>query len=120
MNQKAKRKRKMPSPKPTNNETKSEYISRCVKFYIDEGREQKQALAICYSLWDKSKKNILEKINQYVDDNYKFDFKLIKESIEKTKNYNPEIFEILAREKYDELNECFNLNISFTQFLNLL
>lgn len=45
-------------PKPLKNETKKDYISRCVKYMIDEeGREQKQALAICFSMWDKEHVN---------------------------------------------------------------
>lgn len=45
-------------PLPKDNENKSDYISRCVKELIDkEGKPQKQALAICYSYWDKHQEN---------------------------------------------------------------
>jgi len=40
----------MPAPKPNKNEEKDKYMSRCILFYMDEGKPQKQAIAICYSL----------------------------------------------------------------------
>lgn len=42
----------MPAP-PKPNETKSEFIGRCVPVVIDEGRPKDQAIAICYSMWRK-------------------------------------------------------------------
>jgi len=42
-------------PTPKKGESKDEFISRCVKYVIDDGTASsvKQAVAICYSLWDK-------------------------------------------------------------------
>jgi hypothetical protein len=48
----------MPLPKPKNKEKKTEFVSRCIgdnqtgKDFPD----QKQRIAVCYSLWDKAKK----------------------------------------------------------------
>jgi hypothetical protein len=42
-------------PEPEKNETKDKYIGRCVSQLMkDEGKEQDQALAICYSYWKKA------------------------------------------------------------------
>jgi len=41
-------------PRPKAGEEKDAYISRCVSQLIkDEGKEQKQALAICFSMWER-------------------------------------------------------------------
>lgn len=37
---------------PKSGETEREFISRCIPFEINNGREQDQAIAICYSIWD--------------------------------------------------------------------
>ena len=42
----------MPIPNPSTDESKDEYISRCVPAIIDE-YGQEQSVAICYSKWDK-------------------------------------------------------------------
>lgn len=110
----------MPSPKPNQNESKNEYISRCTEFYINENKEKKQALAICYSLWDRFNKNIIAKLNEYITEDFEFDMKLIKKSILNDSKYNGKNFEELAKCEYDLLNECFNLNYSFEMFLNLM
>ena len=39
--------------KPTPKETESEFVSRCIGEEIGAGYEQSQAVAICYSYWDK-------------------------------------------------------------------
>jgi hypothetical protein len=53
-------------PTPNSNETKQQFVSRCIEYMMKEGgREQKQCIAICYSIWDnKDKKNVSEKINR--------------------------------------------------------
>lgn len=38
--------------KPKGGETEDEFIGRCIPILIDEGKEQEQATAICYSYWD--------------------------------------------------------------------
>lgn len=39
--------------KPKANETKEQFISRCIGEEITSGYEQSQAAAICYSKWDR-------------------------------------------------------------------
>jgi hypothetical protein len=43
----------MPIPKPRENESRSDYISRAVEFLTKEKYSQKQALAIAYDIWVK-------------------------------------------------------------------
>jgi hypothetical protein len=38
---------------PSKNENESDFISRCVKYVIDEGKESEQAVAICNSIWEQ-------------------------------------------------------------------
>lgn len=42
---------------PQNDEERSDYISYCVKFLIDEGKGQKEALGQCYSRWKEHLKD---------------------------------------------------------------
>jgi hypothetical protein len=44
-------------PTPNKGEKQSEYVSRCVEFVMKNGEatDNKQAAAICYSKWQKSK-----------------------------------------------------------------
>lgn len=44
----------MPAPKPKDGEGRDAYLGRCVPFYVNEGREQDQAVAICSSLFEQS------------------------------------------------------------------
>ena len=37
---------------PKKGEKKDEYISRCIEYQINEGKESEQAAAICYSTWE--------------------------------------------------------------------
>jgi len=47
----------MPIPKPNKNETEKDFHSRCMSAIWDEYKENpKQANAICYSAWDRAKK----------------------------------------------------------------
>ena len=43
-------------PIPKKNERKDKFIARCIPIVIEEGRDKEQATAICYSIWDESKK----------------------------------------------------------------
>jgi hypothetical protein len=38
---------------PTKGEHEGDFISRCVKYVIDEGKDNEQAVAICNSLWEQ-------------------------------------------------------------------
>jgi hypothetical protein len=40
---------------PNSGEMQNEFMSRCIKFVIDEGKDTEQAIAICASMWDASK-----------------------------------------------------------------
>lgn len=43
--------------KPSKNESKEDFIKRCVSAEISAGYEQDQAVAICYSIWkDRGRK----------------------------------------------------------------
>jgi len=41
----------MPIPKPRENETKDEFLDRCLSFLADEGTTGKVAVAICHTQW---------------------------------------------------------------------
>jgi hypothetical protein len=71
---------KMPLPTPNEGEKEDEFISRCIKFVIDEGTTQntddgrKQAAAICYGQWRKKKsgnttRTIFKTMNAKIIDN---------------------------------------------------
>jgi hypothetical protein len=47
---------------PQKGETEDDYIQRCIKYEIDEGKEQEQAVAICYSKWEQK---FAESYNDY-------------------------------------------------------
>ena len=38
-------------PTPNKGESKEDFVSRCIPIMKKEGREQGQAIAICYSIW---------------------------------------------------------------------
>lgn len=40
-------------PKPESGETERDFLKRCIPELIHEGREQKQSVAICYSVYRK-------------------------------------------------------------------
>lgn len=48
----------MPVPSPRKEEEQQEFISRCIRFLVEEGREQEQAQAICYDQWRNRNKSI--------------------------------------------------------------
>lgn len=39
-------------PTPNDDESREEWMERCISVLIDEGRERDQAVAICSSMWD--------------------------------------------------------------------
>lgn len=47
-------------PKPTSDESRSDYMKRCVPMLIDEGKDKDQAVAICSSMWEQAKKELFE------------------------------------------------------------
>lgn len=40
-------------PNPEKGETERQFLKRCIPQLIEEGREQKQSIAVCYSLYRK-------------------------------------------------------------------
>lgn len=40
-------------PKPNPGETEKDFVKRCIPELIHEGKPQKQAIAICYSIYRK-------------------------------------------------------------------
>lgn len=49
---------KMEFLQPTKGESKEEFLPKCIKYVIDEGKDSEQAVAICNSMWDN--KNFAE------------------------------------------------------------
>jgi len=49
-------------PQPQEDETKSEFITRCIPIVIEEGTAEStaQAYAVCNSIWEESKKDETE------------------------------------------------------------
>ena len=41
---------------PRKDETRSEFVSRCVPIEVDAGKPQKQAVAICFDVWRRSRR----------------------------------------------------------------
>lgn len=54
----------MPVPKPNTNESRNDFISRCIEFLINEGTEQEQAIAICQTQWEDSKMIFCNALNK--------------------------------------------------------
>jgi hypothetical protein len=46
--------------KPSKGERENEFIPRCISTLIDEGKDQEQAAAICYSVWKEEHKNEMQ------------------------------------------------------------
>lgn len=42
--------------KPRKNESKNDFIQRCVSVEVNAGYDQAQAVAICYSIWRKHRR----------------------------------------------------------------
>lgn len=57
----------MPIPKPRDDESKDDYVSRCIGFLIDEGKPKNQAAAICTAQWKGGKMAEDTVINNSVD-----------------------------------------------------
>jgi len=47
--------------KPSDGESKNEFISRCVKDAMDEGIDQQQALGKCYGMWEQKRDKLSPK-----------------------------------------------------------
>lgn len=56
-------------PTPNRNETEESFVGRCIKTVMDDGttNDQKEAAAICYSIWRESKKTSNTEIEECTD-----------------------------------------------------
>jgi hypothetical protein len=45
-------------PTPEKNETERDYVARCVPMLVAEGKDHKQAVAVCYSMYDEHKRKL--------------------------------------------------------------
>jgi hypothetical protein len=50
---------------PGEKETEDEFISRCIRYVVNEGKDQEQAAAICYSKWDNRFQKFQDSYNDY-------------------------------------------------------
>jgi hypothetical protein len=52
---------------PSKGEHEDEFIPRCISYVVGEGKDQEQATAICYSIWDErfAKQNFQDTYNDY-------------------------------------------------------
>jgi hydroxymethylpyrimidine pyrophosphatase-like HAD family hydrolase len=50
---------------PTSGETQEEFMPRCIKYVMDEGQEQEQAIAICYSKWENRDSKFSKQIDSF-------------------------------------------------------
>jgi hydroxymethylpyrimidine pyrophosphatase-like HAD family hydrolase len=50
---------------PTSGETQEEFMPRCIKYVMDEGSEQEQAIAICYSKWENRDSKFSKQIDSF-------------------------------------------------------
>lgn len=54
-------------PTPSDDETREEWMARCIPYLINEGRERDQAIAICSSMWDNKVMNNLFNDNNEIN-----------------------------------------------------
>ena len=50
---------------PNSGETEEEFMPRCIKYVMDEGQEQEQAIAICYSKWENRDSKFSKQIDSF-------------------------------------------------------
>ena len=99
----------MPLIKPKNKEKKSEFVSRCIgdnqtgKDFPD----QKQRIAVCYSQWDKAKKEASASVELNNDEFLVFSDSSCLECNEATGNEQEVTDEVEAAEAQKKLNKPF-------------
>lgn len=78
----------MPKPKP--NESRDDYVARCIPIVLDEGtaEDQEQAVAVCDSMWQEAKKGATPH-NRLLD--------LVRDRTEKQTEFN---YGILTADRY--------------------
>ncbi len=57
----------MPQP-PKPNETKDEFLGRCIPYLKNEGKPQDQSVAICYSMWREKNEDVVNKLDRMIND----------------------------------------------------
>ena len=55
----------MPIPKPNRDEPRGDFMNRCVRFLLDEGTPNEQAVAICYDAYRNTNKTKI--LHDYVE-----------------------------------------------------
>ena len=50
---------------PSKGEHETDFIPRCISYVVSEGKDQEQAAAICYSIWDNHFSKFAESYNDY-------------------------------------------------------
>lgn len=50
---------------PSKGERETEFIPRCISYMVGEGKDQEQATAICYSIWEEHFAEFQESYNDY-------------------------------------------------------
>ena len=84
---------------PQKNEKKDEFLKRCIKYVIDEGKDSEQAVAICNSMWEQ----------HFASERISFDFDGTlstskgKELAKKMIDEGNQVYIISARHSKDEL-----------------
>jgi hypothetical protein len=70
-------------PTPNGSESKKDFIERCIPILVKEGKPQDQAVAICYSKWERKNEDITNKIDSLINElamsNKGFNFKTKKD-----------------------------------------
>jgi hypothetical protein len=89
----------MPLPTPNDKEKRSDFISRCVlsETVKKDFKSQDQRTAVCYSQYEKAKKNS-KATAQFGDDEI-----IVMESNEEEKSYDHEM--TISKESMEELHE---------------
>jgi len=70
-------------------------MKRCIPQLIDEGKDQDQAAAICYSLWEDKGKNYMEDIKAM-----EAEIKLLKKEVEAEKALKTSLEKEISGLKY--------------------
>ena len=50
---------------PNSGETQEEFMPRCISYVMDEGQEQEQAIAICYSKWENRETKMSKQFDSF-------------------------------------------------------
>lgn len=96
----------MPTPNP--NEKQDDYISRCIPIVMKEGtaKDNKQAAAICHSMWDEHKKK--KSMNSTINDS------LVEAIRAREKKFTEHNYGILPASAYVKtIKDCVGLDVCY-------